>query len=165
MPSREVSRTIASTPFWAAARVCSTDFVSTTWYPCRDKLLSHHGAGVAVGVGQQNRALARKIAGRREASWHLLIRQEDAERGSAHRVALRPDAARVLLNDGAADGQAQTAAALLPGIGGIDLLEPAEDRSPACRPECHGPGRSPRASRRRDRAASSPKRWSWAART
>ena len=57
-----------------------------------------------------------------------MIRQEYAECRSANRVAFGPDAAVVLRDDGAADGQAKSAAALLARIGCIDLLEAAEDR-------------------------------------
>ncbi len=42
-------------------------------------------------------------------------------------IALGPDAPRVLQHDGAADGKAQTAAALLPRVGGVHLLKTAED--------------------------------------
>ena len=34
----------------------------------------------------------------------------------------------MLLNDRAADGEAQSCSTLLPGIGGVDLLEAVEDR-------------------------------------
>ena len=58
---------------------------------------------------------------------HLLVGQEHPERRAANRVAFRPDAPRMLLHDGPADGQAQPAAALLARIGRIHLLEPAEN--------------------------------------
>ena len=56
-----------------------------------------------------------------------LVWEEDAEGGSPNWIALCPDAPRVLHDDGAADGQAQPGAAFLAGVGGVDLLEAAED--------------------------------------
>ena len=49
------------------------------------------------------------------------------ERGAGAEVALRPDGAAVLLDDAAADGEAEAGAALLAGVGGFDLLEAVED--------------------------------------
>ena len=54
--------------------------------------------------------------------------QEHAESGAAIGIALRPDAAAVLHDDGAADGEPQSGSTLLPGIRGVDLLEAVEDR-------------------------------------
>ena len=42
-------------------------------------------------------------------------------------VALGPDGAAVLLDDAAADGEAEAGAALLAGVGWLDLLEAIED--------------------------------------
>src|SRR6185312_3897797 len=53
--------------------------------------------------------------------------EEDAEDGALHAVLLGPDAAAVLLDDGAADGEAEAGAAFLAGIGGVDLLEAIGD--------------------------------------
>ncbi len=53
--------------------------------------------------------------------------KHDVESGSEAEVALSPDGAAVLLDDAAADGEAETGAALLAGVGGLDLLEAVED--------------------------------------
>ena len=42
-------------------------------------------------------------------------------------VGLGPDGAVVLRDDGAADGKAETGAAFLAGVGGLDLAEAVED--------------------------------------
>ena len=53
--------------------------------------------------------------------------KHDVEGGSEAEVALRPDGAAVLLDDAAADREAEAGAALLAGVGGFDLLEAVED--------------------------------------
>ncbi len=53
--------------------------------------------------------------------------QHDVEGGADADVALRPDGAAVLLDDAAADGQAEAGAAFLAGVGGFYLLEAVED--------------------------------------
>src|SRR2546425_9058152 len=52
----------------------------------------------------------------------------EPERAAATRLALHPDGAAVLLDDGLADGETQTRTALLAGVGGLELLEAPEDR-------------------------------------
>jgi len=53
--------------------------------------------------------------------------EHDVERGSGAEVALCPDGAAVLLDDGAADGEAEAGSAFLASVGGLDLLEAIED--------------------------------------
>ncbi len=53
--------------------------------------------------------------------------QHDVEAGADTDVALRPDGAAVLLDDAAADSEAQACAAFLAGVGGLYLLEAVED--------------------------------------
>jgi hypothetical protein len=57
--------------------------------------------------------------------------------------ALDADAAPVLLDDRLADGQAQPGAALLPGVGALDLLESLEDRGRGGSRARRVPGRRP----------------------
>ena len=53
--------------------------------------------------------------------------EHDVDGGAGAEVALRPDGAAVLLDDAAADCEAETGAAFLAGVGGLDLLEAVED--------------------------------------
>ena len=85
-----------------------------------------------VGVGQQHGAVAWFLVedatrGFQRIQRIRMVGQEDAESGAADGIALSPDAARVLQDDGAANGQAQAAAAFLTRVRGVYLLEAAED--------------------------------------
>ncbi len=53
--------------------------------------------------------------------------EHNVEGGAGAEVALGPDGAAVLLDDAAADGEAEAGAALLAGVGGLNLLEAVED--------------------------------------
>ena len=55
-------------------------------------------------------------------------REGERERGALARLALGPDPPAVLLDEAAADGEAEAGAALLARVGGVDLLEALEDR-------------------------------------
>ncbi len=54
-------------------------------------------------------------------------RKHDVEGCSGAKVALRPDGSTVLLDDASADSKAEARAALLPGVGSLDLMEAIED--------------------------------------
>ncbi len=121
-----------------------------------DLVLGGEGEGLLAGVGFDDgvalalKVLARRRCGcrgrRRRPGWSRspavtggccgLLRhiarprdagQHDVERRSGAEVALRPDGAAMLLDDAAADGEAEAGAALLAGVGGLDLLEAVED--------------------------------------
>src|SRR5680860_341978 len=54
-------------------------------------------------------------------------RQGEGEEGALAVRAFHPDAATVTLHDRACDGQTQAGAALLGGVGGVDLVKALED--------------------------------------
>ncbi len=51
----------------------------------------------------------------------------DVESASGVEISLSPDGSAVLLDDGPADGEAETGAAFPPGIGGLNLVKAVED--------------------------------------
>ena len=53
--------------------------------------------------------------------------KHNVKSGPGADVALGPDGAAVLLNDAAADGEPESGAAFLAGVGGFDLTEAVED--------------------------------------
>ena len=69
--------------------------------------------------GRPSVALGRPSVGRR--------RQGEQEGGAGAGVVDRPDPPAQPLDDAAADGQAEPGPALLPGVGGVHLLESGED--------------------------------------
>src|SRR6202034_1308751 len=93
------------------------------------EVLGDHGADAGVVVADQDGTFAAGLGW----SWEYDIGgaggagKHNVESGSGAEVALRPDGTGVLLNDAAADGEAETGAAFLPGVGGFDLLETVED--------------------------------------
>jgi len=60
-------------------------------------------------------------------SLRLVSRQREVEATAAAYLAFYPDAAAVLDDDAAADGEAEAGAAHGAGVGGVDLLEAFED--------------------------------------
>ena len=87
--------------------------------PVPSQLGGNPGPSSRIGVRQQNSTLARlllvsvvrwfQLAGR-----NGLVGKENAECGTTDGIALSPNSAGMLQNDGAANGQAEAAASLLP---------------------------------------------------
>src|SRR5882757_5495189 len=93
------------------------------------EVLGDYGADAGVVVAYQDGAFATWRERRREHDVGCAAGagKHDVESGAEAEVALGPDGARVLLDDAAADGEAEAGAAFLAGVGGLDLLEAIED--------------------------------------
>ena len=93
------------------------------------KVFGDHGANAGIVVADHDGAFA--AWGKDCADGHVGgaggAREHDVEGGSGYEIALGPDGAAVLLDDAAADGEAEAGAALLARVGGLDLLEAIED--------------------------------------
>ena len=93
------------------------------------EVLGDDGADACVVVADQDGAFAawRELRGNGDVGGSGGAGEHHVERGAGAEVALSPDGATVLLDDAAADGEAQAGAAFLAGVGGLDLLEAVED--------------------------------------
>ena len=93
-------------------------------------MFGDNGADAGVIVADQDGAFASDwnlSSGRHYVGGAGGAGKHDEERGSETKVALSPDGAAVLLDDAAADGEAEAGSALLTGVGGLDLLEAVEE--------------------------------------
>ena len=93
-------------------------------------MLGDDGADAGVVVADQDGAFAarwERTTGSDDVGGAGGAGKHDVERGAEAEVALCPDGAAVLLDDAAADGETEAGAALLAGVGGLDLLEAVED--------------------------------------
>src|SRR5712675_472292 len=93
------------------------------------EVFGDYGADAGVVVADQDGAFAARGqgSGKHDVAGAAGAGKHDVEGGAEAEVALRPDGAAVLLDDAAADGEAEAGAALLAGVGGLDLLEAVED--------------------------------------
>ncbi len=93
------------------------------------KVFADDGADVGVVVADEDATFAdgKDGSGNEGVRRAGGTRQHDVEGSAGTEVALRPDGSGVLLNDGSADGKAETGAALLASVGGLNLLETIED--------------------------------------
>ena len=93
------------------------------------EVLADDGANAGVVVADQDGtfALGGDERGDDDVGHAGGARKHDVEGDTDTEVALGPDGAAVLLDDAAADGEAEAGAALLAGIGGLNLLESVED--------------------------------------
>src|SRR5271170_1994547 len=93
------------------------------------EVLGDHGADAGIVVADQDGAFAAGLgwSGKDDIGGAGGAGKHDVEGGSGAEVALSPDGAGVLLNDAAADGEAEAGSAFLACVGGFDLLEAVED--------------------------------------
>ncbi len=97
------------------------------------EVLADDGADAGVVVAEDDGAVdGGETGGDGRGSATGLRRGQGKQEGGSGAAALLlvgfcPDAAVVLVDDGAADGEAEAGAAFLAGVGGFDLLETVED--------------------------------------
>ena len=93
------------------------------------EVLGDYGADAGVVIADQDCAFAARGERRREhnVGGAAGAGKHDVKGGPEAKVALGPDGAAVLLDDAAADGEAEAGATFLAGVGWLDLLEAVED--------------------------------------